>query len=54
VWRPTTAFDIRRRLGLPFETVAVQAIPDRKHAPLWIEENQLGRRNLSDDQRAAI
>jgi hypothetical protein len=26
----------------------------RDHALLWIEENQLGRRNLSDDQRAAI
>jgi hypothetical protein len=26
----------------------------REHALLWIEENQLGRRNLSDDQRAAI
>jgi len=23
-------------------------------ALLWIEENQLGRRNLSDDQREAI
>jgi hypothetical protein len=27
---------------------------DRDHALLWIEENQLGRRNLSDDQRAVI
>jgi hypothetical protein len=25
-----------------------------EHALLWIELNQLGRRNLSDDQRAAI
>ena len=26
----------------------------REHALIWIEKNQLGRRNLSDDQRAAI
>lgn len=29
-------------------------IADREAAKLWIEENQLGRRNLTDDQRAAL
>jgi hypothetical protein len=28
--------------------------PDRAAAMLWIEENQIGRRNLTDDQRAVI
>jgi hypothetical protein len=45
--------DICQRLKLPYETVEV-VLASREHALLWIEENQLGRRNLSDDQRAAI
>src|SRR5205823_4790808 len=35
-------------------TVEVGGIDDHDQALIWIEENQLGRRNLSDDQRAAI
>jgi hypothetical protein len=45
--------DICQRLKLPYETIEV-TLASRDHALLWIEENQLGRRNLSDDQRAAI
>jgi hypothetical protein len=45
--------DICQRLKLPYETVAVE-LASREHALLWIEENQLGRRNLTTDQRAAI
>ncbi len=30
------------------------ALPSREHALLWIEENQLGRRNLTDGQRGDI
>jgi len=29
-------------------------LPDRAAAMLWIEQNQIGRRNLTDDQRAMI
>ena len=36
---------------IPFE---INRIPDRNAALLWIEENQVGRRNLTDDQRAMI
>jgi hypothetical protein len=32
--------------------VLIEAGAPREHAKLWVEENQLGRRNLSDDQRA--
>jgi hypothetical protein len=38
---------------LSFANVAA-ALPTREHVLLWIEENQLGRRNLTDDQHAAI
>ena len=38
---------------VPFDVREV-SLPDREAAKLWIEENQLGRRNLTDDQRAAI
>lgn len=31
-----------------------ESIPDRDAALLWIEENQLSRRNLTDDQRAMV
>jgi len=45
--------EICTRLGLPFEVV--QAVfADREAVALWIEENQVGRRNLSDDQRSVI
>ncbi len=41
------------RHNLPFDTIEI-ALDSREHALLWIEENQLGRRNPSLDQRAAI
>lgn len=44
---------ICERLGIEFKTVAME-FADRDHAALWIRFNQLGRRNLSDDQRAMI
>lgn len=46
-------YEICTRLGLPFEVVQV-VFADREAAALWIEENQVGRRNLSDDQRSVI
>jgi N6-adenosine-specific RNA methylase IME4 len=39
--------------GKKFETVSVE-LEDRDHAKLWIGERQLGRRNLTDDQRSII
>jgi hypothetical protein len=39
--------------GIPYDTTEIQ-LPDRESARLWIEENQIGRRNLSNDQRAAV
>jgi N6-adenosine-specific RNA methylase IME4 len=45
--------EICTRLNLPYEVVEV-AFEDREAAALWIEENQVGRRNLSDDQRSVI
>jgi N6-adenosine-specific RNA methylase IME4 len=38
-------------IGFSVEPVKVES---REHARLWIEENQLSRRNLTDDQRAMI
>jgi N6-adenosine-specific RNA methylase IME4 len=46
-------YEICERLKLPFKTKPLD-FPSRDHALLWIEENQLGRRNLSDDQRAMV
>jgi ParB/RepB/Spo0J family partition protein len=37
----------------PFKVKEI-ALPDREHVKLWIAERQLGRRNLSDDQRATV
>ena len=41
------------RLRIPYKIVEVE-LPNREAARLWIEENQIGRRNLTPDQRAAI
>lgn len=46
-------YEICTRLGLPFDVVQM-VFADREAAALWIEENQVGRRNLSDDQRSVI
>jgi hypothetical protein len=46
-------FEICTRLGIRYKTSAID-LPSRESAKLWIEENQIGRRNLSPDQRAAI
>lgn len=57
-WR-STLLDGHNRLeictnnGLPYATLDID-LPDKAHALLWIEENQMGRRNLSDDQRATV
>ena len=39
--------------GIPYDTAEIE-LPDREDAKLWIEENQIGRRNLTTDQRAAV
>lgn len=46
-------FEICTRLGLPYEVEPV-TIGDRTDARIWIRINQLGRRNLTDDQRAML
>ena len=43
--------EICDRLGLPYK-VQVMSFVDRLDAMVWIRRNQLGRRNLTDDQRA--
>lgn len=44
-------YEICRRRRIPFRVRAVK-LPDRLAARIWIRWNQLGRRNLTDDQRA--
>lgn len=39
--------------NIPFNIITKQFV-DREAVMLWMEENQVGRRNLSDDQRAVI
>lgn len=46
-------YEICERRGIKYRTVEI-ALSSREHVLLWIEENQLGRRNLSDDQRGVI
>ena len=46
-------FEICRRRGVKFNTAQIE-FADDDHARLWIRFNQLGRRNLTDDQRAII
>lgn len=46
-------FEICERLGIPYQTVEIE-LPNDEAAKLWIEEHQIGRRNLTNDQRAAI
>lgn len=58
VWRGTlidghNRYEICERLRIRYRTVEI-ALPSREHVLLWIEENQLGRRNLTDDQRSVI
>src|SRR5438067_944518 len=45
--------EICTSLGIRYKTSEVE-LSSREAAKLWIEENQIGRRNLSPDQRAAI
>jgi hypothetical protein len=44
---------ICNRHGIPYDTTEID-LPDRESAKLWIEENQIGRRNLTTDQRGAL
>lgn len=46
-------FEICTRLGIRYKSSDIE-LPNREAARLWIEENQIGRRNLAPDQRAAI
>jgi hypothetical protein len=46
-------YGICQRHGIKFETRQV-SFDSREHAKLWIGEQQLGRRNLSDSQRIMI
>jgi len=44
-------FEICQRRKLPYEITPID-LGDRLDAKIWIHRNQLGRRNLTDDQRA--
>jgi N6-adenosine-specific RNA methylase IME4 len=44
-------YDICNRIGRPFKVLRI-ILPDRTAARIWVRWNQLGRRNLTDDQRA--
>lgn len=46
-------YAICQELGIPFRTKAI-SLPNIDAAKLWILEHHVGRRNLTDDQRAAI
>jgi hypothetical protein len=46
-------FKICGKHNIPFKTVTLN-FNSREDAKLWIGERQLGRRNLSDDQRAIV
>jgi N6-adenosine-specific RNA methylase IME4/ParB-like chromosome segregation protein Spo0J len=47
-------YEICRRLDIPLKPAVEIDLPSREHAKLWIRQNQLARRNLTDDQRAII
>lgn len=42
-------YEICTRLNLPYRTVEIE-LEDREAAEAWIDDNQLGRRNLTPDQ----
>ena len=44
---------IAEKHGLSFKTTEIK-LTDRDHAKLWIATHQLGRRNLTDDQRSTV
>jgi ParB-like chromosome segregation protein Spo0J len=46
-------YEICQRRNLPFDTTLVN-LPSRKHAMMWICDNQLNRRNLNEGQRALV
>lgn len=46
-------YEICQRLGIKFLVDEIE-LPDYEHARLWVCQRQLGRRNLSDDQRAVV
>jgi hypothetical protein len=46
--------EICERHGIDYDILWMHHINDRAGALLWILESQLGRRNLTDDQRAAL
>lgn len=45
--------EICKRYDIPFPTERVE-VKDREAALLWVEQNQLARHDLTDDQRAAV
>jgi hypothetical protein len=47
-------YEICTRLRIEFETVDAEDCPTREAAIAWIASNQLGRRNLTPSQRAAL
>jgi N6-adenosine-specific RNA methylase IME4/ParB-like chromosome segregation protein Spo0J len=47
-------YDFSQRFNKPLLPPIEKELPSREHAVLWIKENLLNRRNLTDDQRAII
>jgi hypothetical protein len=46
-------YKICKKWEIDFAIIPIP-LPDREGALLWIEQNQLGRRNLTDEQRAIV
>ena len=58
LWRDTiidghNRYEICTKHGLPYETVKIR-LASREAAKIWILENQLGRRNLTDAMRIEL
>jgi hypothetical protein len=47
-------YEMYTRLGGAFETIDTENCPTREAAIAWIVANQLGRRNLTPSQKAAL
>ena len=47
-------FDICTAHGLPYETIALAWITSREEAINWVIANQLGRRNLTEEQKSYL
>jgi ParB-like chromosome segregation protein Spo0J len=47
-------YKICQKRGIAFKTETLKDCLTRDHVMVWIDERQLGRRNLDDDKRAMV